>query len=249
MRDIPQIKKQAQSVTEIKKIQVNPISTGADQKEQAHVLAKFSQKVAQRKREIRNLDEEIEEKKRISIDTGKQLVQKAQEESTILLAEAKRQLDLGKSLAEKNKTIEKQLEEFDITLQEREKQAQKLEKTNTQQLDEIRQAYENIDHLLKSGEEFKELHESMLLNTIQLHDSAVEQLKQAQELNNTLSLESAQKLTEAGKILERVALLVKEIDADKAYLKQKAAELQKEKVYLADRRALLQRAQEEMKQK
>ncbi len=209
-------------------------------------LGKLSQAILDRKRELSKIDAKISETIKVTRESADYLLEEAKIKASDLITEAKKQLDIGNQLKSSNEQLCKELNEVGQRLVERENQAQKLEKSNDEKLDAIRQDEQKFEILMHQAEDYKNKTEEMFLIQLQLLEASFSQLKGIKELPQSLSLESAQRLNQASKLLEKVTSLVKEVDAEKSYLNSKEIDLEKQRVFLKDRTALLKRTEKEI---
>jgi len=174
------------------------------------------------------------------------LVVDAQKLASGLITQTQSDRNLAKTLAEQNKAKVIQLQEIENQLKQREDQCIQNEKFVAITTANVNKQRQNVDNLWETTSAKHQMVVDTFSTCVALLHLSSELLSQIQKVSSEVGFEVSQTLSKTGTMIERTAVLIKEIDADKSLLQTKAHELQKKEEGLVDREQMLDRTAKEV---
>lgn len=263
-RDISQIKKLAlqreETETPESRLIAKPQKTITSIKNQEIRQDPGTQIVLDKVRASKNLSKAIE-KKRVELESiagaAKSILAGANEEADRIVIETKKQASAiisqaksdatsAKNLLETNKTKELELQKLDEKISQREKDLLEKEQKVGQTEKVVNKDKENVDKLLATASEREKAAVEIFANSLSLFELVFEQAKQLQDLSSGNQLDLSQTLSKTDTMIQRIALLLEQVDAGNSANVAKAQELQKWQEGLVDREQTLDRSAKEI---
>lgn len=173
------------------------------------------------------------------------IVEDTKQKASALISQATSDRESAKAILERNKIKEQELKTLGDEVSQRETSVLKREEKVEQDEKVINKDREDVDNLLKTASERDEKSVEIFANTVSLFSLIFEQAKQLQNLNSESTNSVSQTMVKTGRMIERIAVLLKEVDAGNSANIAKAQELQEWQEGLVDRERTLDRAMKE----
>ena len=207
---------------------------------------KLSKVIVKKRKE---LDAVIVSTKALLRDSTKEvdrIVSEARQKAVGITSEAQTAKSLATRLVNQARTKKKELKALKLKIVKREKDVkEKEDNVNTgQQLVKNKQI--RVDRLLKSASKSQKGAVEIFVISVALYQLIFDQLDSLQNLTSDFPEDASQTLANAGRMMERTAVLIKNIDIDKSILSKEAIGLQAREKRVIDREKMLLRSSQEV---
>jgi len=176
------------------------------------------------------------------------IVKETKEKASKLISMAKSDRNAAETLLNQNQTKENELKLLDEQISQRENNVKEKEQKIDIKEKLVNNRKEDVDNLLTSASTREKQAVEIFSNTIALFDLVFEQMNQLQILNSKAGNDISQTLVKTDRMIQRIAVLLKEVDAGNLANKEKVNELQKWQDGLIDREQMLDRTAKEIQQ-
>lgn len=240
---------QTRSITSLRQNELKHDNQAQDILNGIKMNSSLKRAIAKKRTELESLSDRTKSLMKGADAEVERILAEARKRANLMVAEAKNSKSKADALLQENETKQKDLEKLDAEIVQRESQSKLKQDLVDIATKDVNKKQEIVNEMLKIASEKKAQVVDIFTTAVVLLELSVEQMSQAQKLENDLSVEVSQTLSKAGRMIERTATLIKEIDVDKSLLNQKAIELQNREKLLVDRTQQFDRAQKELKQK
>jgi len=205
--------------------------------------------VKKKRSELETLSETIKS----TIDTANsesdRIVRETKQKASELILQARSDLESTQKMLRENEELKRFLDNeksnLEVTKRTLEDKFEELEKAT----EVINKRVKDVEKLEEVATKNKEASVEIFVNVLALFNLVFEQTSLLEKLNSEASTNISQTLQKAVKMVERTAVIIKNVDDDKFILKKKAQELQEWQDGLIDREQTLDRAAKELNQK
>ena len=202
--------------------------------------------IRKKQTELKDLIESIAQLQLSSKNEAARIVKEARDLASDLISKAQADNNTAENILKKNKIKENELIKQDAELTKREETSAKQEELAEIKMAEATKKEAESAEILEQSRQQNEITVELFVTTTALLQVAVEHLLQLQKLKNNAQNDVSQLFDKASKMIDRTAVLLKEIDTGRLLNDKKAIELQDQKAGLVDREQMLERTAREV---